>query len=201
MITRRSVLILPVAALLSAQSASEVTLPADGDFPASFPFKIASVTGGSDAETLALMAHYGEGQDQTKFLIEIQGPRKKDGSADLETPISFSHGEFRHVASSRPTPFFDRLANALAADSPIFSNAKQESLPFDIAFLGPPAMRLPGGGFGGGPGDWYATKLFLAEGAAEVYFNFNLKSGEAEFSMKDEDYGNVVLSELSKVIW
>ncbi|MGY5776828.1 hypothetical protein [Rhizobium sp. LEGMi135b] len=201
MITRRSVLILPVAALLSAQSGSEVTLPADGDFPASLPFRIVPITGGSDPETLALMAHYGEGQDQTKFLIEIQGPRKKDGSADLDTRASFSHGEFRHVASSRPTRFFEQLANTLSADSPIFSDAKQEILPFDIAFLGPPTMRFSGGGFGGGPGDWYATKLFLAEGAAEVYFNFNLKSGEAEFSMKDEDYGNIVLSELSKVIW
>ncbi|MGY5804683.1 hypothetical protein ACXHMN_25370 [Rhizobium sp. LEGMi12c] len=201
MITRRSVLILPVAALLSAQSGSEVTLPADGDFPASLPFRIVPITGGSDTETLALMARYGEGQDQTKFLIEIQGPRKKDGSADLDTPVSFSHGEFRHVTSSRPAQFFEQLANALAADSPTFSAAKQETLPFDIAFLGPPTTRLPGGGFGGAAGNWYATKLFLAEGAAEVYFNFNLESGEAEFSIKDEDYGNIVLSELSKVIW
>lgn len=174
---------------------------ADGDFPTPLPFKIAPMPDGTDAETLALMALYGEGGNQTKFLIEIQGPRKKDGSADPDTPISFSHGEFRHVASSHPARFFEQLANTLSADSPIFSDAKQEKLPFDIAFLGPPTMRLPGGGFGGGPGDWYATKLFLAEGAAEVYFNFNLTSGEAEFSMKDEDYGNVVLSELSKVIW
>ncbi|NLS15855.1 hypothetical protein HGP16_04670 [Rhizobium sp. P40RR-XXII] len=204
-ITRRSILILPVGALLSAQNRAEVPLPPDSDFPGPLPFTIALRPPGSDPEMLALMASFGEGEDQTKFIIEIQGPREKDGasegSAETGGPISFLRGEFRHVNGSRPARFFEQLAKALAANAPSSSDAKLETLPFGIAFLGAATTRLPDGGFGGRPGDWYATKLFLGEESAEVYFNFNLVSGEAEFSMKDSDYGNTVLSELSKVIW
>lgn len=87
------------------------------------------------------------------------------------------------------------------ASAPRLSDEKQQTLSFDTVFLGPPTIRSPDGGYGGAPGDWYTTKLFLGPDQSEVYFNFNLVSGEAEFSIKDEDYGNAVLSELSKVIW
>lgn len=194
MITRRSMLMMSAAAILPGASRAGTLAPANDDFPAPLAFKTTVLPGSSDTEALGLIAVYGE--DETKFIIEIHGPDKKpDG------PISFSRGAFRHVPGSRPTRFFEQLAKALAANAPGAANEKLETLPFGIAFLGAATARLPDGGFGGGPGDWYATKLFLGEEEAEVYFNFSLVSGEAEFSMKDQDYGNTVLSELSKVIW
>ncbi|MQB42947.1 hypothetical protein [Rhizobium sp. ICMP 5592] len=196
MITRRSILIMLAGTMLSGRSRAQA-LVADDDTPVPLAFKVAPLTGGSDTEALALMATYGERDSETKFVIEIQAPDEKEGSG----PISFSRGAFRHVPGSRPTRFFEQLAKALTANAPSLSNAKLETLQFGIAFLGAATARLPGGGFGGGKGDWYATKLFLAQDEAEVFFNFNLVSGEAEFSIKDEDYGNTVLSELSKVIW
>ncbi|MGV1814069.1 hypothetical protein ACQZ6M_05110 [Rhizobium rhizogenes] len=197
MITRRSILIMSLGTILSGGSLAQDLVLADDDFPAPLAFKVAPLTGGSDTETLALMATYGESENETKFVIEIQAPDEKEGSG----PISISRGAFRHVPGSRRTRFFEQLAKALTAQAPSLSNVKLETLPFSIAFLGAATARLPGGGFGGGPGDWYATKLFLDQDQAEVFFNFNLVSGEAEFSIKDEDYGNTVLSELSKVIW
>ncbi|HEX8044276.1 hypothetical protein [Rhizobium sp.] len=196
MITRRSILIMSAGTILSGTSRAQALVP-DDNIPAPLAFKIAPLTGGSDTEILALMAIYGESENETKFVIEIQAPDEKEGSG----PISFSRGAFRHVPGSRPTRFFDQLAKALTANTPRLSNAKLETLQFGIAFLGAATARIPGGGFGGGKGDWYATKLFLDQDEAEVFFNFNLVSGEAEFSIKDEDYGNTVLSELSKVIW
>ncbi|GES44910.1 hypothetical protein RsS62_41620 [Rhizobium dioscoreae] len=205
MITRRAVLILPVGLLVSAQNRIEISVPSADDFPVPLAFRVALQPHGSDTETLILMATYGSGEDETKFIVEIQGPDNTEGGsdrgADVGGPISFSRGAFHHVPGSRPTRFFQQLAKALTAKVSSFSNAKLETLPFGITFLGAATRRLPEGGFGGGPGDWYATKLFLGEEAAEVYFNFNLKSGDAEFSMKDSDYGNPVISELSKVIW
>lgn len=204
MITRRCMLMMSAAAILPGGSRAQSLAPAN-DFPAPLAFRIVVLPGGSDAKNLVLMAVYGEGEDETKFVIDIRGPDDKqdglDGKAEAGGSISFSRGSFRHVPGSRPARFFEELAKAIAANAPSASNAKLDTLPFGMAFLGAATARLPGGGFGRGPGDWYPTKLFLGEEAAEVYFNFNLISGEAEFSMKDSDYGNTVLSELSKVIW
>ena len=153
------------------------------------------------------MATYGDGQSRAQFIIELQAERKRaideKGSAVLGDSIgmSFGRGTLRHVPESHPAIFFEELGKALAASAPKLSNAKLDALPFDVAFLGRPVARNPVGGFGPGPGDWYTTKLFIGEDQSEVYFNFNLVSGEAEFSIKDEDYGNTIVSELSKVIW
>ncbi|MGR9182642.1 hypothetical protein ACU8L2_07230 [Rhizobium leguminosarum] len=186
MISRRSALIVVAGAALSGgvYAQDQVT---DGRSPGSLAFKITPLPVKSDADDLALMASYGEGDDETKFAIELK---------------SESHGMFRHVTGGpRPTHFLSELGKALEASDLRLSDAKQDTLAFDIAFLGPSTIRSSGGGFGGGPGDWYTTKIFLGQDQAEVYFNFNLVSGEAEFSIKDESYGNDVLSELSKVIW
>lgn len=186
MITRRSALIILAGAVLPGGAWAENQAPDDVSIPRPLAFGIIALPSGSNADVLALMASYGAGDSETKFVIEFQ---------------SESHGVFRHVPGSHPARFFETLEKTLLASAPRFSEKKQQTLPFDSVFLGPPTMRAPGGGFGGGPGDWYTTKLFLGQDQSEVYFNFNLVSGEAEFSCKDEDYGNAVLSELSKVIW
>ncbi|RUM22217.1 hypothetical protein EFQ99_25345 [Rhizobium vallis] len=186
MITRRSALIILASAVLPGGACAQNQPPGGDGIPEPLAFGIAQLPSGSDANVLALMASYGEGDNETKFVIELQ---------------SESHGVFRHVPGSHPVRFFEELGKALIASAPRLSDEKQETLPFDTAFLGPPTIRNPGGGYGGAPGDWYTTKLFLGQDQSEVYFNFNLVSGEAEFSIKDEDYGNAVLSELSKVIW
>lgn len=186
MITRRSALIVFAGAVLSGGVYAQDQV-SDGRPPGSLAFKITRPPAKSDADVLALMASYGGGDDETKFAIELK---------------SESHGMFRHVSGGpRPTRFLSELGKALEASDVRLSDAKQNTLEFDIAFLGPPTIRSPGGGFGGGPGDWYTTKIFLGQDQAEVYLNFNLVSGEAEFSIKDESYGDAVLSELSKVIW
>ncbi|MGO7447451.1 hypothetical protein ACC808_03215 [Rhizobium ruizarguesonis] len=144
MITRRSALIVFASAVFSGgvYAQDQVT---DGRSPGSLAFKITQLPVKSDTDDLALMASYGDGDYQTKFAIELQ---------------SESRGRFLHVAGgARPTHFISELGKALEASDPRLSNAKQDTLAFDIAFLGPPTVRSSGGGFGGGPGDWYTTRF------------------------------------------
>lgn len=57
------------------------------------------------------------------------------------------------------------------------------------------------GGFTSNPkGDWIVTKIFLADGEAEVYLNINKRLGRGEFSIKDKMYGNQVIEELARVL-
>lgn len=49
------------------------------------------------------------------------------------------------------------------------------------------------------PGDWIATKVFVADSEGEFFLNLNSKGGSGEISIKDPEYGNVVLRELSRV--
>ena len=43
-------------------------------------------------------------------------------------------------------------------------------------------------------------KLFLAGGEGEVFLNINAREGLGEFSIKDEDYATIVVTELAKVL-
>lgn len=78
-------------------------------------------------------------------------------------------------------------------------------LAFDAAFLGANQSKLPdsadsyGGFTSNPPGDWMIVKLFLP-GDVEVFLNVNSTSGKAEFSMKDDSYGDDVLKQLAKVL-
>jgi hypothetical protein len=77
---------------------------------------------------------------------------------------------------------------------------KVESLPFEFGLLGENQSRTADGAFHTLPkGNWTATKLFLANDQAEVYFNFNPVIHKAEFAIKDPEYGDKVLAEFAKV--
>jgi hypothetical protein len=67
--------------------------------------------------------------------------------------------------------------------------------------LGDHQSRSSSGSFSHNPGgNWIATKIFLAGDQAEVYLNLNPELHQAEFSIKDADYGDAVLAELAKVL-
>ena len=43
-------------------------------------------------------------------------------------------------------------------------------------------------------------KISLSGGEGEVFLNLNPATNNAEFSIKDADYGDIVLAELAKVL-
>ena len=201
-----SLVLVGVLSLLVWAGARAEQQPARDDDPQPAAFKLAAAANpaGAAPGTRTFLATAGTGDEQARFLIVLNGERRSavdDKGNDPGFDISFSSGSFRHVAGSKPGPFLRRVATALLAKAPKLSQAKADVLPFEMAILGPPAARDPRGGFTGKPGTWVVSKLFLADGDAEVYFNFDPVSGDAELSFKDEDYGNRVVEELSKVLW
>lgn len=72
----------------------------------------------------------------------------------------------------------------------------------NTAVLGSSLKRESGGGFVGAGGGWTATKWFLTDvqTEAEVYFNFNLDKRQGEFSEKDADYADDLVSILASAL-
>src|SRR5262249_61735060 len=70
--------------------------------------------------------------------------------------------------------------------------------------IGQNLSRGPGAGVSAGAftseprGDWIATKVFVGDDAAEFYLNLNSKEGSGEISIKDPEYGDAALRELSR---
>jgi hypothetical protein len=52
------------------------------------------------------------------------------------------------------------------------------------------------------PGNWTAIKIFIGEGEqeSEVFLNINPVIKKGQFSIKDADYGDLVLAQLAKVL-
>jgi hypothetical protein len=146
------------------------------------------------------LASYTDERGTTKFRIEL-GPAEE--SSDKGVPMSSGKGRFLAEAGSDPIPLLESLKKALAAKHMPTKVRKTDVLPFDYVILGKNQTRFAGGGFGDKPkGDWTAMKIFLAQGEkeGEVFLNINGVAHQAEFSIKDEGYGDIVLEELAKVL-
>jgi hypothetical protein len=103
------------------------------------------------------------------------------------------------------TTFLAALAKQLAFSGELPRPAHVDRLGASIAILGTHQSRSDEGEIAGGftskpPGHWTATKLFLAGGAGEVFMDIDARDGIGEFSIKDEDYATVVVTELAKVL-
>jgi hypothetical protein len=76
-------------------------------------------------------------------------------------------------------------------------------LAFQYVRFGKDLSRTSKGGLATTPkGTWTAIELFLGEGEneAEVFFNVSPSTGQGEFSIKDAEYGDLVLAEVAKVL-
>jgi hypothetical protein len=135
-----------------------------------------------------------------KFRIEL-GPSHSGDGDDKALRVSFGKGRFLSEPGSDASVFLVDLKKALEAKTVPNKVKRVASLPFEFVILGENQSRTPDGGFNAKPpGDWMAMKIFLASGEGEVFLNLNLARDEAEFSIKDVDYGDVVLAELAKVL-
>ena len=77
------------------------------------------------------------------------------------------------------------------------------TLPFVFVDIGDNLFQAENGGFNAGlPGGWSAIKLFIGEGEHEgqVFVNVNPTIGKGQFSIKDPDYGDIVLKQLAGVL-
>lgn len=93
------------------------------------------------------------------------------------------------VPGSDARSFLVALRRALHATHVPKAVRRVKRLSLDVAILGyKPATGL------------IRSKLFFRNDTGETYLNLNLKTGFGEFSLKDEEYGDVVIAELAKVV-
>jgi hypothetical protein len=150
---------------------------------------------------LQLKASYTSQGKTARFTIEI-GKSKASGPSDF--PIKTGIGRFIAEPESDASILLADLQKALGAKQLPAVPAKLDSLPFVFAIVGERLSQAAAdGGFNYSPsGNWTAMKIFIGEGDQEgqVFLNFNLALKKGQFSIKDPDYGDLVLRELAKVL-
>jgi hypothetical protein len=122
---------------------------------------------------------------------------------DEKFQVSKAEGKFVTVAGSDDTALLEDLKTVLDARHLPKNTTKVPELAFDAVVLGRKQSRDASGALSSNPpGDWMATKIFLPKEGdeGEVFLNLNPVLGKGEFTLKDSDYGDYVLKELSKVL-
>jgi len=146
------------------------------------------------------IATYSSKGKTAKFRIELGSAHAGDDE-DKALHVSFGKGHFLSEPGSDASVLLADLKKALEAKTIPNKIARVDSLPFDLAILGENQSRSADGGFNTKPaGDWIAMKIFLANGEGEVFLNLNPVANKGEFSIKDPDYGDIVIAELAKVL-
>jgi hypothetical protein len=152
----------------------------------------------SDGDEIVWLASHQSAKGIAKFKISIQIKSQSGGSI-----FTFSEGSFIRVADSKSAGLIGQLVSALSAKKIPASSKKVDLLKFNLAILGVDRSRSGGnkGGFTSEPkGSWIVTKIFLADGEGEVYLCLDVANGVGEFSIKDEEYGDIVVKELARVL-
>jgi hypothetical protein len=135
------------------------------------------------------------------FEIEIGKNEPPAGSQ-----FSFASAALVRRPNSDCTSFLSALAPELGSRGGLPSPHAVNRINASVAILGTKLSRstqqgeLAGSFAADPPGSWTSTKLFLADGEGEVFLNLNLDEGIGEFSLKDEDYASIVVTELAKVL-
>jgi len=142
-------------------------------------------------------------EPQCAFEIAIGEGKSTDVS---KFAFAFAPATLGRHANSDCTAFLAGLAPTLAFKGSLPTPAAANELKVTVTILGTHQSRSAespeiAGAFSASPaGDWTATKLFLADGEGEVFLNLNATEGIGEFSIKDEDYAETVITELAKIL-
>jgi hypothetical protein len=119
-------------------------------------------------------------------------------------PVKTGEGRLVAEPGSDASVLLSDLKRALEAKASPVKVQRARTLPFTFVNLGENLSQAPsGGGFNQNPpGDWTAIKVFVGEGdqEGEVFLNFNQTIGKGQFSIKDPDYGDLVLKQLATVL-
>jgi hypothetical protein len=190
--------LLPGALLFVACQPVQGPGVARGNGSVSLTITAAAPMSGSDANATTWLARCGA----EKFLINLIIP-----PADVNEPISFTTGKLCRYQEADAGECLVSIARALEAKKVEPPPERVDCLPFQAGILGQNLSRgvgktsvLEGSFTSDSPGTWLATKAFVADGEGEFYLNLSPKTGEAEISIKDPEYGDVVIGELAKVL-
>lgn len=153
--------------------------------------------------SLRLDARYESRGKLAKFAVEF-GPTHNVESKDAKDfPMGMGQGRFLAEPGSDATVLLADLRRALEAKAIPAKIQRVQALPFTFVNLGDNLSQALGGGFNANPpGGWTAIKIFIGEGEqeGEVFVNLNPAIGKGQFSIKDADYGDLVLKQLATVL-
>jgi hypothetical protein len=168
----------------------------DGD-SVSFDVKLTNGPADLKQPTLWLATHKSKGHVAT-FRVELSATGKPSGGS---MPFTFGKGRFLSEPGSDSAELMQALKKALQAKALPGKPKRVKEMPFEFVVLGIGGHREPDGSFDSRKkGTWIALKLFLGDDQGEVFLNLDPVSGKGEFSMKDSDYGNYVVSRLAQVL-
>ena len=118
-------------------------------------------------------------------------------------PITTGKGKFVAEPGSNAAVLLADLGKALEAKTNPSHVHRVEALRFTFVALGDNNSQARGGGFNADPpGGWTAVKIFIGDGKQEgqVFLGFNPAIRKGQFSMKDPEYGDIVLKQLAAVL-
>jgi hypothetical protein len=188
-------LALNIAFLGCNKASAPGAAPEENYTPASGAIGLDIISMGNADGDVRWMVTYTDGPNATKFQIALDRPTSSNAGL-----MASGKGEFTSLPDSDPTALLEALRPILHAKHMPNRVEKVESLPFEYALLGADQSRTADGAFHRLPkGNWTATKLFLANDQAEVYFNYNPVIHKAEFAIKDAEYGDRLLAEFAKI--
>src|SRR5215475_15628479 len=186
----------------SSSNAAPLSPSAQNSEPGSVSFKIQEMSRQKikEGEEVTWVAAHESSVGMARFQIHlILGTPRGD------SPFFISKGAFISEPDSQYSEFLRQVAKALEAKNIKARKSKISRLDFTVAVIGQNLSRGSGRdvlarSFTSEPrGDWVATKIFVADGDGEFYLNLNSKEAKGEISIKDPDYGDIVLRELSRV--
>jgi hypothetical protein len=138
-----------------------------------------------------------------KFRIELGHAKSIKDNEQVDFDIQSGKGRFIAVPGSDASVLLADLKNALEAKTFPKHSKRVATLPFTFVTFGNNESQSSGAGFSPKPaGHWTPMKIFIGEGEQEgqVFVNLNPVSKKGQFSMKDQDYGDIVLSQLAGVL-
>lgn len=143
------------------------------------------------------MATYTSNGKTAHFRIVI------DPSSAKNQQFASGSGRLVSEPGSDASTLIPELKKALEAKALPKKVQRIPYLPFEYASLGDNLSQISGGGFNTKPaGHWTALKIFVGpdEDEAEAFLNINPVLNKAEFSIKDTDYGDLMLARLAQVL-
>ena len=152
-----------------------------------------------------------EGSRAPRWLARFEGTEAVEIELVIpperpDVPFAFTTGSFHRRSSAGSARLLEAVAAALGASTPPRCQDVSAQLNFDAVILGRNLSRESGegeyaGGFATDPsGSWLTIKVFVAGGEGEFFLNIDRGSPRGEITIKDSEYGDVVVKELSTVL-
>jgi len=157
----------------------------------------------ADAASQRWLATYTSQGKTAKFRIELGPTKPLNDKESRDFDIQQGEGRFIAEPGSDSSILLADLRKSLDAKTLRAKVKRVSSLPFTFVSLGKNNSQASDGGFNENPpGHWTPMKLFIGEGEheGEVFLNLNPVIKKGQFSIKDEEYGDIVLAQLARVL-